>query len=95
MNLSRHLRRGINRKIIKFFLENPSSIDTSRSIAIWINEDEEKTEKVLNDLVKAKVLVPYGDNATPAYGYTTDRYILTKIKSYLKKNKIKKSRKRH
>ena len=84
MNLDRNLEPKINRKIIKFFFENPASIDTSRGIATWINEDVDKTEKGLKELAKAKILVPHGTGATTAYGYTTDTRLISRIKISLK-----------
>lgn len=89
MKLNKYLQSQINRKIIKFFLENPSSIDTSRGIATWINENVNKTEKALKELVKAKILVLHSSNATSAYGYTTDAHIISKIKLGYKKFKTK------
>ena len=87
MRLDRYLQSKINRKIIRFFLENPSSVDTSRGIATWINENIHKTEKALKELVKARILISHGDDATSAYGYTTDIHIISKIKTGLEKFK--------
>ena len=95
MKLDKYLKPRINRKIIKFFLENPSSIDTRRGIATWINEDADKTGDALKELAEAKVLVPHGSNATSAYGYTTDNHIMSMIKIGLKKFKVKKKKKRN
>lgn len=89
MKLDKYLKSKINRKIIKFFFENPSCIDTSRSIATWVNEDVNKTEKSIKELVEAKVLIPHGNDITPAYGYTTDAYVISQIKSYFEKFKSK------
>lgn len=90
MKLDKYLHLKINRKIVKFFLENPSSVDTSRGIATWINENVNKTEKALKELAKAKILTPHGNDATSAYGYTTDIRIISKIKINLEKFKTKK-----
>ena len=87
MELDKYLEPRINRKIIKFFLENPSSVDTSRGIATWINEDVDKTENGLKELVKAKILVFHGNSATSAYGCTTDTRIISRIKISLTKSK--------
>jgi flagellar basal body P-ring protein FlgI len=87
VNLDRALESKINRKIIKFFLENPSSIDTSRGIATWINENIDKTEKGLRELAKVKILVPHGTGAAIAYGYTTNTHLASRIKTSLKKYK--------
>ena len=87
MKLDKHLTQKINKKIIKFFLENPSSVDTSRGIATWINEDVDKTEKALKELVDDKILVLHGTGATSAYACTTDSYIISKLKICLKRSK--------
>jgi len=95
MKLDRYFQSKINLKIIKFFLEHPSSIDTSRGIATWINENIHKTEKALKELVKAKILTSHGNNTTCAYGYTTDIQISSKIKIALKKFKSKNTKRYH
>ena len=85
MEFKKYLRPKINRKIIKFFFENPSSIDTARGIATWINEDKDKAEKALKELVKSKIIVPHGSGPTSAYGCTTDAHILAQAKLGLKR----------
>lgn len=95
MILNKYLKSKINKKIINFFLENPSCIDTSRGIATWINENTVKTEKALRDLVKAKMLIPHGTGPTSAYGYTTNSRITSSVKASLKKFEAKKKKKRY
>ncbi|MBN1872282.1 MAG: hypothetical protein JW800_06895 [Candidatus Omnitrophica bacterium] len=95
MQLEKFLQSRINRKIIKFFLENPSSIDTSRGIAIWINENIESTERALKQLVQANILVPHGTDATSAYGYTTDKKLTSRIRLSFKKLGDKKRNRYH
>jgi 23S rRNA G2445 N2-methylase RlmL len=95
MKLDRYFQSKINLKIIKFFLENPSSIDTPRGIATWINENINKTEKALKELVKAKILVPHGDDTTAAYGYTTNIRISSRIKIALERFKSKNTKRSH
>jgi len=85
MRMDECLRADINRKIIRFFLENPSSVDTARGIATWINERPVKTKKALENLAKAKILTPHGSGSTSAYGCTTDFYIISGIKARLEK----------
>lgn len=89
MKLDDYLQSKINQKIIKFFLENPTSVDTSRGIATWINENIAKTEKALKELAKANVLIPHGTDTTSAYGYTTNTRMISRIKIGLKKIKLK------
>ena len=93
MEVRRYLRSKINRKIIEFFLENPASLDEPRGIATWINEEVEKTGKALKELAKAKILISHGSSTAPAYGYTTEAHIASKVKSGLKKFKTGKKSK--
>ena len=80
MKLEKYLDTEINRKIIRFFLENPSSIDTSRGIATWINENADRTEKALQTLAKAKILILHKTALTRAYACTTDKRTISKIR---------------
>ena len=95
MRFSEYIQPKIHRKIIRFFLENPTCIDTSRAIATWINESVDDTERALKKLAEARILVLHGNDATPAYGYTTDARIISKIEIGLKGADIKKRKKRH
>ena len=95
MKLEKFLESRINRKIIKFFLENPSCIDTSRGIATWIDENTENTERALKQLAEANILVLHGTEATSAYGYTTDKKVTSQIRLSLKKLGGKKRRRYH
>ncbi len=80
MKVEKYLDVKINRKIIRFFLENPSSIDTSRGIATWINENVDRTEKALQALAKAKILILHKTELTSAYAYTTDKRTISSIR---------------
>ena len=84
MNIKECVQLKINRKLIRFFLENPASIDNSRGIATWINEGIEDTENALKDLLAAKLLVEHGSEATTAYGLTTNVSVIKKTKAFLK-----------
>ena len=94
-NFNRYMKPKINQKIINFFLENPSSIDTSRGIATWINENISKTEKGLRNLVEAGILVPYGEDAASAYSCTTDSHVIARVKIGLKKINSRKKKRSH
>ncbi|MDD5680872.1 MAG: hypothetical protein PHI59_06505 [Candidatus Omnitrophica bacterium] len=83
--MQKYLDVEINRKIVRFFLENPSSIDTSRGIATWINEDAAKTESALHDLAKAKILVLHQTALTSAYACTPDKKTISKIRLHLER----------
>jgi len=73
----------VHLKIIKFFHENQSSIDTPRGVATWIGEDRQKVRSALEDLVKNKILVADRATSTTGYGYTRDTALISKIKKIL------------
>ncbi len=83
MELKKYLDIAINRKIICFFMENPFSVDTSRGIATWINEDANKTEKALRNLVKARILVLHATALPAAYACSTNKHTISGIRLYL------------
>ncbi len=72
-------------KIIKFFHENQSSIDTPRGISTWVREERSKVSKALEDLVKLKILSAHRATSTTGYSYTRDLKIISKIEKLLKK----------
>ncbi len=83
MKLEKYLDTEINRKIIRFFLENPSSIDTPRGIATWINENAGNTEKALCDLTEAKILILNRTAPSSAYAGTADECTISRIRLHL------------
>lgn len=72
-------------KIIKFFHENQSSIDTPRGVSTWVREERSKVSKALEDLVKLKILSAHRATSTTGYSYTRDLKIISKIEKLLKK----------
>ena len=85
MDIDKLFGSDIHLKIIKFFHENQSSIDTPRGVATWVGEDRSKVKSALEDLVKAKVLVAHRATSTTGYGYTSDDKLISKITKLLKK----------
>ena len=70
-------------KIIRFFHENQTSIDTPRGVATWIGEDRAKVKSALEDLVKNKILIADRATSTTGYGYTCDTALISKIEKIL------------
>jgi len=85
MDIARIFDSKIHRKIVKFFHENQSSLDTPRGVATWIGEDRSKVKSALEDLVKAEILVADRATSTTGYSYTRDSKLISRIGRLLKK----------
>jgi hypothetical protein len=77
----------LHSKIIKFFHENQTSIDTPRGVSTWVHKDRAKVKKALEDLVKLKILVAHRSTSTTGYSYTRNAKIISKIEKLLKKRR--------
>lgn len=84
MDINKIFQSEIHVKIIKFFHENQSSLDTPRGIATWVGEDRSKVKSALEDLVKAKILVANRSTSTTGYSYTRDVKLISRIDKLLK-----------
>ncbi len=87
MNLKRLLRDPIYFKIICFFHENPTSVDTPRGIAAWTGENRQTVKKALLELAKLKLLIAHKTTSTAGYSYTRDGKLIKTIGPLLKKLK--------
>lgn len=87
MDLSKLLKIQIYFKIINFFHENPTSIDTPRGISTWIGESKQNVRAALLKLAKSKILTAHKVTSTTGYSYTRDQKLVKKIDSSLKKIK--------
>lgn len=85
-NINRVMNCLIERKIISFFYENPSTVDTCDGIATWIGEEAGSVKKSLKALVKLNILIAH-HGITTAYGYTQDNDILSRINVLLKRRR--------
>jgi len=87
INLRRVIKSNIDYKILNFFHNSPSSIDTARGISTWINEKREDTRKSLDKLAKFKILLSLKNRFVVGYSYTQDVNIVKKINRFLGNNK--------
>lgn len=83
MEIKNLFKSKIHTRIMRFFHENPASIDTARGIATWINQDLGKVRTALNKLVKAGVLISHESGSTTAYTYTRNERIVSRIEKLL------------
>jgi len=74
-------------KILRFFYENPSCIDTPLGISLWTNENIKVVKKVLEDLTSIKILAVHRTPSTVGYSYTQDPLIFKKVEAILKSSK--------
>lgn len=84
MDINKIFQSEIHVKIIKFFHENQSSLDTPRGVATWVGEDRSKVKSALEDLVKAKILIANRSTSTTGYSYTRDVKLISRIDKLLK-----------
>ena len=84
MELKNLLKRKLCHKILKFFHENPTSIDTPRGVATWTNEDIIKVRGALKKLARAGLLVSHKVSSTIGYSYVRDKKKIAKINKLLK-----------
>ncbi|MDP8234490.1 MAG: hypothetical protein P9M06_06815 [Candidatus Saelkia tenebricola] len=70
-------------KIIRFFYENPTCIDTIDNIADWIEEEKEPIEKGLDFLVEHKIMNKDSTYAAAGYSFTQDKDQILKIADFL------------
>jgi hypothetical protein len=85
MDIEKIFRCPVNTKVMAFFHENPSSIDTPRGVASWINEDRKAVKKAMDELAKARILRPHRTLFTTGYSYTQDRTMIAEVEKYLRR----------
>lgn len=83
VDLKRICVSALNLKIISFFHENPSTVDTSRGIAAWLNHDPKEIKKALDYLVSQGILTAHRMGSTVAYAYTQDKETIERIEKVL------------
>ena len=84
MELKDILKRKSHRKVLKFFHENPASIDTARGVATWTNQDIKKVGSALTKLAELGLLVAHKASSTTGYSYTRNKKMISRIGRFLK-----------
>lgn len=77
---------SLNLKIISFFHENPSTVDTARNISAWLNLDYAEIKAALDYLVSQGILNTHRTGSTVAFCFTQDKKIIDEIERFLQKN---------
>ena len=84
MKLRDFLKSEIHKKIIRFFHENPASVDTPRGIATWINQDVGKVRHALKNLAESGILIVHKSTSTTGYSYTRNEKMISQVDRLLK-----------
>lgn len=79
MQLSKILQSPVRLKIVSFFHKHPSTVDTARGVATWVNHDLKGIEKALEKLASVNILIAHRTNYVTAYAYTQNKDIILKI----------------
>jgi len=87
MKLKNLLKLKIHKRIIRFFYENPASVDTPRGIATWINYDLKKVRAVLKKLANSGILIAHRSSSTTGYSFTRNKKTINQIRKLLKEKK--------
>ncbi|MBL7069481.1 MAG: hypothetical protein ISS34_06445 [Candidatus Omnitrophica bacterium] len=83
MGLDKVLKNKIYHTILKFFHENPNSIDTPRGVATWTNQDIKKVRVSLKRLEKLGLLIDHRVSSTTGYSLTRNKKKIAEISSLL------------
>ncbi|MDP8253075.1 MAG: hypothetical protein P9X27_01590 [Candidatus Kaelpia aquatica] len=76
-------RDSVLKKVLKFYYNNPGSIDTAESIAKWIGEEESLIAKQLEYLMEKNILNKDKSYAMVVYSYTQDKHIIAAVKEFM------------
>ena len=84
MVLRKLLKNPDYAKILRFFHENPSSIDTARGVATWTNTNRKRVETILKKLAEYGILIAHNASSTTGYSYTRNKKNIKRIEELLK-----------
>ncbi|MFH1753433.1 MAG: hypothetical protein ABH875_04550 [Candidatus Omnitrophota bacterium] len=84
MEIDKLLKNLDHIKILRFFHENPNSIDTARGVATWTNVDIKNARSALKRLTTHGLLIAHKVSSTTAYSYTRNKNSIRKIGTFLK-----------
>lgn len=84
IDLDKIFQSELHFKIVTFFYENPSSLDTAKGIATWVNYEPKEVEEALEELVGFDILVAHRSELVTGFAYTQDKEISKVIDNYFK-----------
>lgn len=88
-DLNEILNSHLKIKIMKFFAENPASVESVRGISTWINKDKNEVKKALSELAAEGVIKKYVGATTTGYSFIANRKLCKKIINFIKEHSEK------
>jgi predicted transcriptional regulator len=85
-------KNSVYLKLLKFYHNNPSCLDTLENISYWIDEEKSKVFEGLEFLESYGFLIKHKTEAAEGYGYTQNEKLIAKIGRFLNEFKENKSR---
>jgi hypothetical protein len=84
IDLDKIFQSELHFKIVTFFYQNPSSVDTAKGIAPWVNHEPKEVKEALEELVGFGILVAHRSDLVTGFAYTQDKEISKLIANYFK-----------
>ncbi|MBN2097255.1 MAG: hypothetical protein JW714_02120 [Candidatus Omnitrophica bacterium] len=69
----------LNRRIVAFFHNYPTTVDTAGGISAWLNQNIDEVRAALKYLAEQNILIAHQGPPTTAYGYTQDLELIEQI----------------
>ncbi len=86
MTLDKIFKCESRKKIVSFFYQNSTAVDTLRGIVTWTGLSEKEVVKALEELVDSGILIAHRTSGTVGYAYTSDKKLIKDIKNYFQKS---------
>ena len=84
--MKRLLQTPARLKIARFFLDNPTSIDTPRGISAWTNVAITDARAILEDMARSGILKAYRTSSTVGYSLSESRQVLRSLERAVRKH---------
>ena len=84
MGFSDSFKSPLRTKIMEFYSENPSCIETSRGIAAWLAVERRRAKKALEELTEYRILLAHRTSFATGYSYTQNKSIIKAVDKYIK-----------
>jgi len=84
MDLEKFLNTKLHRKVLAFFYEYPSCVETPQGIAHWTGSAVEKIEKIIKVLFRHKIIIKHKGFSTECFAFTHDQKLIKEVETFFK-----------